>query len=883
MADGKIEIETKIDDSGIDKGVKGVSKKLQSIGNSSTLKGLANIGATVSGIGVAFKVVTNAIGKASAAVKEYIDLANKQIKSETQLEAAAKNNPYLNKENVKQLKNFASQLQSIGTIGDEELLPLMAQLAAAGRTQAEIQDIMSAALDVSASGAMSMESAVKNLNKTFSGLSGELGESIPQIKSLTQEQLKNGEAVKVVANQYKGMAEETTKASGTGIQLKNAIGDLKEQLGMGWAAITRPVNTLFTNLITKVGNAIGKVNELLGFAHEQSTSTLSESDIIAENLTDLRTKREVVYKELLQQQTEYDKAVLEEQKNGIDEQKKANQEYFDEAISTRIENAKKSKEEYTKILQDLETQVSNSQNRINILEQKLAVAGISRQQKSALESEIKKEQKNIKRITNSVQKEFAEQELERAENLIQAYEHQAKTEATTSAGFKQNIDRLQKDLDAIDEQIKSSQKQYNDLKSQEKVSPEDKAAAELIKKNTDAYYAQIDAIDKRANALAKMGTPMSELEIQQEKLSVAEQSYIDLVTTDTSLVTTENQAAKTRLQNVTDLVTKVNELQATTDKTNLVLKWSKEGEDATDELKETKAALVQMKNLIESNQLVLPGIDITEIDKAIENINKKIEEGGKTTFEKFQEIARNIGTVMDSVSSGLSNVDQYFDQYANTQLSAIQNEADNEAEDLKTQYENGIISYEEYLDKKDELDKKAAQKEYKIKLAQWQMDMAVATVNAAQATLNALASGTPPTNILNAVAAGLLGAAQVATVAANKPTAPSFATGGFLTGNSTQGDKIPFKGNAGEAILNASEQRNFMRYANGEAEGQGINITMPINITNNASNDTEVSVARQERQIQITIDKAVNAGFKNGTYTDSMSYAQSNKTGRKYL
>lgn len=882
MADGKIEIETKIDDSGIDKGVKGVSKKLQSIGNSSTLKGLANIGATVSGIGVAFKVVTNAIGKASAAVKEYIDLANKQIKSETQLEAAAKNNPFLNKENVKQLKNFASQLQSIGTIGDEELLPLMAQLAAAGRTQAEIQDIMSAALDVSASGAMSMESAVKNLNKTFSGLSGELGESIPQIKSLTQEQLKNGEAVKVVANQYKGMAEETTKASGTGIQLKNAIGDLKEQLGMGWAAITRPVNTLFTNLITKVGNAIGKVNELLGFAHEQSTSTLSESDIALKELAELKNQQEEMQDKLTAEQKRYETELTNEQKNGINKRKVAREKDAKERLEYERSSNQELIDEYQNSIDAYNTEIAKLEKQQEAAESILSDPLATNKKKD-------KAQKNLNEITEELEKyktvvDSLQTEIARAQTNIDVAEYNVTQNAGTSEAIKKNVDALQKQVDEINKQVDLAQKRYDDLtKAKPAKNENDTKAAELIKKNTDAYYAQIDAIDKRANALAKMGTPMSELEIQQEKLSVAEQSYIDLVTTDTSLVTTENQAAKIRLQNVTDLVTKVNELQATTDKTNLVLKWSKEGEDATDELKETKAALVQMKNLIESNQLVLPGIDITEIDKAIENINKKIEEGGKTTFEKFQEIARNIGTVMDSVSSGLSNVDQYFDQYANTQLSAIQNEADNEAEDLKTQYENGIISYEEYLDKKDELDKKAAQKEYKIKLAQWQMDMAVATVNAAQATLNALASGTPPTNILNAVAAGLLGAAQVATVAANKPTAPSFATGGFLTGNSTQGDKIPFKGNAGEAILNASEQRNFMRYANGEAEGQGINITMPINITNNASNDTEVSVARQERQIQITIDKAVNAGFKNGTYTDSMSYAQSNKTGRKYL
>lgn len=817
--DKNINIKIKANSKDAQSGIEKLTSKINSLGKNKTTASLNKLNGAVTLAGKAFKVVTQAVDKAVKAIGEYIDLANNQIKAETQLEAAAKNNPYLNKENVKQLKNYASQLQSIGTIGDEQLLPMMAQLAAAGRTQTEIQDIMSAALDVSASGAMSLESAVKNLNKTYSGLSGELGESIPQIKSLTTEQLKNGDAVKVVANQYKGMAAETAKASGSGIQLKNAIGDLKEQLGMGWAALTAPVNRLFTNLITKVGNAIGKVNELLGFAHEQTDATLKASD------------------------------VYYEQWQNLEKQKKELQELLTQSESVKKENEDINAlyEEYVSLKEKGKTRTEEETKRLREL----------RKNYNDLFKEIKNGNTNV--------------DLSVAEDA-----DSNKTQNDLRA-------KQEKELTELTEQAATAEKQYLEAKKEEQALSARNETNEYIKKNNDALATQIKQIKDTYSAKRALGEQDTELAEAQEIYNAKLNSFISLVTDSNGKVSISSQTAQKRIKDLENEADALSKLQSITDKTKLVLKWSKEGKDAADELKETKESLVQMKNLIESNQLVLPGIDISEIDKAIENINSAIDEEGETSLQKFQEIVKNISTVMESVSSGLSNVDQYFDQYADTQLSAIQNESDEEAEDLKTQYENGIISYEEYLDKKDELDKKAAQKEYKIKLAQWQMDMATATVNAAQATLNALSSGTPPVNILNAVAAGLLGAAQVATVAANKPTAPSFATGGFLTGNSTQGDKIAFKGNAGEAILNANEQRNFMRYANGEAEGQGINISMPINITNNASNDTEVSVARQERQIQITIDKAVNAGFKNGTYTDSMSFAQSNKTGRKYL
>ncbi|MCQ2593462.1 MAG: hypothetical protein MJ188_11840 [Treponema sp.] len=122
-------------------------------------------------------------------------------------------------------------MQKISTVGDEELIPMMAQLASAGRTQEEIQSIMVAALDVSASGMMSLDSAVTALNKTYSGSVGLLGKQISGLKGLTAEQLKNGKAVEVVAERFKGISEETTKATGTSEQLKNAWGYLKEQLG----------------------------------------------------------------------------------------------------------------------------------------------------------------------------------------------------------------------------------------------------------------------------------------------------------------------------------------------------------------------------------------------------------------------------------------------------------------------------------------------------------------------------------------------------------------------------------------------------------------------------------------------------------------------------
>lgn len=244
MADGRVLIDTAMDETGVDKGIVSIDKKLKT--------GTKNIGGLTSGLAkasIAGAGVAVALKKAAEVIGDLTDAYKKQAKAETQLESAAKNNPYLTDSSVKALKDYASELQNISTVGDEELLPQMASLAAAGRTQDEIMQIMSASLDMAASGSFTLDSAVRNLNKAYGGLSGELGESIPEIKALTAEQLKNGAATKLMAERYKGIAAETAKVTGSSDQMKNAIGDAKEEIGYGWEKSLAPFRRFITEVV----------------------------------------------------------------------------------------------------------------------------------------------------------------------------------------------------------------------------------------------------------------------------------------------------------------------------------------------------------------------------------------------------------------------------------------------------------------------------------------------------------------------------------------------------------------------------------------------------------------------------------------------------------
>ncbi len=229
--DGYIKIKTKIE------------------GLAESLKGIKDLGLGVFGLGTIYKTLTGTVKQLYAALDDLNKAYNVQKNAEVQLATAIKNNPYLDTSTAKKLKDYASQLQKISTVGDEQLLPFMAQLAASGRTEAQIMDIMKAALDASASGMISLDEAVRGLNNSYTGQIGRLGQQIPALKSLTAEELKAGKAVDVVAKTYSGLAEETAKATGSTEQLKNAWGDLKEEMGKDVEKTLGPWRRFLTQLI----------------------------------------------------------------------------------------------------------------------------------------------------------------------------------------------------------------------------------------------------------------------------------------------------------------------------------------------------------------------------------------------------------------------------------------------------------------------------------------------------------------------------------------------------------------------------------------------------------------------------------------------------------
>ena len=312
MADGEIKIDTKLDTSGLDKGIKDLKITLKSLGeetsketkaqkdfneqldktrektektrkeNEKQQKTNKTLNETLKSMKTSTAAATAGFLAAGVAVKKTVDALNDcekayqvQRKAEIALQTAAKNNPYLNNESVYNLKRFASELQNMSEVGDEISLQVMSQLAAAGRNEQQIIEIMTAAADMAAVTGQDIASAAQQLNATLNGNAGTLGRQIQSINNLTKEELENGAAIKLVASQYKGAAKETADV---GTQLGNAWGDFKENIGRGWNNVTQPVKQFFLDILNDINEATSKTAALKTAKAAASTGKETAAD-----------------------------------------------------------------------------------------------------------------------------------------------------------------------------------------------------------------------------------------------------------------------------------------------------------------------------------------------------------------------------------------------------------------------------------------------------------------------------------------------------------------------------------------------------------------------------------------------------------------------------
>lgn len=240
------DLEIQVELSDIRSELKKISKQAETGGKSAGERFESGLSNGIKKAGKFAAAAGVAIGGVLAfAAKKAAEAASIQEEAVTRLNQALAAQGNFTKEVSQELQTFASQLQSVTTFGDEAIIGQLAFAQSLGASVEQSKQIVSAAADMSAALGIDLNSAVRNINKTLGGYAGELGEVIPELKNLTQEQLRAGAGVELLAKQFDGFAKaQANTFAGATKQASNAFGDLMEQFGF---LITQ--NPIFIKLV----------------------------------------------------------------------------------------------------------------------------------------------------------------------------------------------------------------------------------------------------------------------------------------------------------------------------------------------------------------------------------------------------------------------------------------------------------------------------------------------------------------------------------------------------------------------------------------------------------------------------------------------------------
>jgi predicted PurR-regulated permease PerM len=244
-----------------EKSLKGFSDKLANsidrLGKKGLVGSVANVTLAMQGLTKSFNTVIKFAKDVGKAINECTEAYKGQLIAERALDTAIQNNPFISGASSKALKQFASEMQKVSNYGDEQLIPMMTNLVSLGRTESETMQIMSVAMDMSAGMGISLDTAITQLNATLNGNIGRLGQQNAELKNLTEEELKQGKAIEILGEKFKGLSSATADTSK---QLQNIKGDFKEALGQFTLPSSDMWNKFWAGFYERGIEVIGKIN-----------------------------------------------------------------------------------------------------------------------------------------------------------------------------------------------------------------------------------------------------------------------------------------------------------------------------------------------------------------------------------------------------------------------------------------------------------------------------------------------------------------------------------------------------------------------------------------------------------------------------------------------
>jgi hypothetical protein len=179
-----------------------------------------------------------------------------------------------NEESFARMNAHIQSLSRVSLSSKGDIQALVSQLAALGKSDADIERISEAAVNLANVTGQGLNEAMKQVNATFSGSTDELGKLIPELKGLTKEQLASGGAVDLLNEKFGALSKEM--GDGVSQRLKNLnddFGDLKENIGESLLVAFNPMVTFINTVITGWNKAYD--------AHKRYKNALVDDPVLA--------------------------------------------------------------------------------------------------------------------------------------------------------------------------------------------------------------------------------------------------------------------------------------------------------------------------------------------------------------------------------------------------------------------------------------------------------------------------------------------------------------------------------------------------------------------------------------------------------------------------
>lgn len=133
---------------------------------------------------------------------------------------------------IQRFQQFSENIQNTTTVSENSALKMLAMAKAIGVTDDQAQKLVQTAADLAAVQGKDVNDSFKMLTASITGEAGELAKLAPELKNYSAEQLKQGAAIELLGDKFKGFAEaQSHTISGQLAQIKNEYQKVLSEIG----------------------------------------------------------------------------------------------------------------------------------------------------------------------------------------------------------------------------------------------------------------------------------------------------------------------------------------------------------------------------------------------------------------------------------------------------------------------------------------------------------------------------------------------------------------------------------------------------------------------------------------------------------------------------